>query len=232
MKLKGKVFKFGNDINTDEIIPARYLNTSDPAELALYCMEDADPEFVKKKSEGDMIVAGDNFGCGSSREHAPIAIKAAGISCVIAKSFARIFYRNCINIGLPIFTSPEAVEVLEEGDSVEVDVTKGEITKRRGGRTFSSEIFPGFIKDMVRKGGLIAYAIEKAESLPKPNPKKRTKPVNAVKPSGKKTVREKSAKNKAKKSTTKVMNKKTAKKVVKKTVKKVVKKKAVKKKKK
>ena len=161
MKLKGKVFKFGDDVNTDEIIPARYLNTSDPAELAKYCMEDADPEFPQKVSEGDVIVAGENFGCGSSREHAPISIKAAGVSCVIAKSFARIFYRNCINIGLPIFSSVEAAENLSEGDTVEVDSVKGTISKPNQKKPYKSEVFPEFISDMIKKGGLMAYARSK-----------------------------------------------------------------------
>ncbi|MBF0252345.1 MAG: 3-isopropylmalate dehydratase small subunit [Candidatus Omnitrophica bacterium] len=161
MKFKGKAFKFGNDINTDEIIPARYLNTADPLELAKYCMEDADPEFVKKKKKGDIIVGNLNFGCGSSREHAPISIKAAGISCVIAKSFARIFYRNCINIGLPIFTCPEIVDLIKEGDTVEVNVDKGEITVEGNDKIFKSEVFPDFIKDMIISGGLIDWANKK-----------------------------------------------------------------------
>jgi len=158
MKLKGKVFKFGDDVNTDEIIPARYLNTSDPAELAEHCMEDADSEFPQKVNEGDIIVAGENFGCGSSREHASISIKAAGVSCVIAKSFARIFYRNCINTGLSIFSSVEASENLNEGDIVEVDVSKGEISKPKQRKAYKSEVFPKFIKEMIKKGGLMAYA--------------------------------------------------------------------------
>ncbi len=158
MKLKGKVFKFGDDINTDEIIPARYLNTSDHRELAKHCMEDADPEFMKKMKKGDVIVAGDNFGCGSSREHAPIAIKAAGVSCVIAKSFARIFYRNAINIGLPIFTNSEVVDVLKESDNVEVDVNKGLIAKAKNKKTYQSEVFPGFVKEIIAAGGLMEYA--------------------------------------------------------------------------
>lgn len=125
--MKGKCWKFGNNINTDEIIPARYLNTTDVTELASHCMEDADPNFMKKIKVDDIIVAGDNFGCGSSREHAPIAIKAAKISCVIAKSFARIFFRNAINIGLPIFECPDAAEQIREGDEIEVNLTAGEI---------------------------------------------------------------------------------------------------------
>ena len=161
MKLKGKVHKFGDNINTDEIIPARHLNTSDPAELAKYCMEDADPKFVEKVQEGDVIVGGENFGCGSSREHAPIAIKAAGVSCVIAKSFARIFYRNAINIGLPIFTSPEAVENLKSGDKVSVSVAKGEILKSGRTKPFKAEVFPQFIKEIIKSGGLMEYAKRK-----------------------------------------------------------------------
>lgn len=161
MKLKGRVHKFGDDINTDEIIPARYLNTSDPAELAKYCMEDADPKFVEKVKKGDIIVGGENFGCGSSREHAPISIKAAGVSCVIAKSFARIFYRNAINIGLPIFTSPEAAEDLKDGDVVEVDADKGEIKRAKKKSAYQSESFPKFIKEIIKSGGLMAYAKKK-----------------------------------------------------------------------
>lgn len=184
MKIKGKVHKFGNNINTDEIIPARYLNTSDPEELAKHCMEDADPSFMKKMEPGDIIVAGDNFGCGSSREHAPIAIKAAGVSCVIAKNFARIFYRNAINIGLPIFTSPDAVKDLKKDDKVEVDVTAGEITKVGRRRPFATEVFPKFIKEIIRSGGLMAYA-------------EKNKPVEEVKPAKakpKKTARKKAVK--------------------------------------
>jgi len=158
MKIKGKIHRFGDDVNTDEIIPARYLNTSDPEELAKHCMEDADPKFMKKMEKGDIIMAGDNFGCGSSREHAPISIKAAGISCVIAKNFARIFYRNAINIGLPIFTSEEAVKNLKKGDIVEVNVTKGEINKSGRKTTYKAEVFPKFIKEIIRAGGLMEYA--------------------------------------------------------------------------
>ena len=158
MKIKGKVHKFGDNINMDEIIPARYLNTSDPVELAKHCMEDADSRFVKKIEQGDIIVAGDNFGCGSSREHAPIAIKAAGISCVIAKSFARIFYRNAINIALPVFTSADAVNALKKGDLVEVNVHKGEISRSKRKTIYKAEVFPGFIKEIIRSGGLMEYA--------------------------------------------------------------------------
>ena len=158
MKLKGKIHKFGDNINTDEIIPARYLNTSDPEELAKHCMEDADPKFASKVQKGDIIMGGENFGCGSSREHAPIAIKAAGVSCVIAKSFARIFYRNAINIGLPIFTSVEAVKNLKKGDTAEVDVNKGRITKAGRKTAYDAEVFPDFIKDIVKSGGLMESA--------------------------------------------------------------------------
>jgi len=161
MKLKGKTFKFGADIDTDAIIPARYLNTSNPQELAKHCMEDADPEFSGKVSAGDIIVADKNFGCGSSREHAPIAIKGAGVSCVIAKSFARIFYRNCINTGLPILESSEAVEGIEEGDSIEVDLTTGKIHNLRTGSEYQAAPFPEFMQQIMAKGGLINYVQEK-----------------------------------------------------------------------
>jgi 3-isopropylmalate/(R)-2-methylmalate dehydratase small subunit len=155
MKANGTTWKFGNDINTDEIIPARYLNTSDPAELATHCMEDADPDFMKKIAGGDIIVAGSNFGCGSSREHAPIAIKAAKISCVIAKSFARIFYRNSINIGLPIVESPEAADNIRPGDAVEVDFDRGIIRNITTGKEYHAKPFPPFMKAIIEKGGLM-----------------------------------------------------------------------------
>ncbi len=161
MKLKGKVHKFGDNINTDEIIPARYLNTSEPEELAKHCMEDADPKFIEKIKKGDIIAAGENFGCGSSREHAPIAIKAAGLSCVIAKSFARIFYRNAINIGLPIFTSKDAANVLNDGDMACVDISKGEIIKGDEKTSYKAEMFPEFIKKIIKSGGLMEYAKKK-----------------------------------------------------------------------
>lgn len=151
----GNAWKFGNDINTDEIIPARYLNTSDPKELASHCMEDADPEFMNKISRGDVIVAGNNFGCGSSREHAPIAIKAANISCVIAKSFARIFYRNSINIGLPIVESPEAAEDIKPGDKIEIDFDSGKIKNLTTGKEYTAKPFPPFMQDIISKGGLM-----------------------------------------------------------------------------
>lgn len=155
--MKGHAWKFGNNIDTDLIIPARYLSTSDPEELAKYAMQDADPEWVDKMKKGDFIIAGDNFGCGSSREHAPIALKAAGVSAVIAKSFARIFYRNAINIGLPILESPEAAEKIKEGDLIEVDLASGEIKDISTGRTFRAQPFPEFMQKIIKAGGLINY---------------------------------------------------------------------------
>lgn len=155
MKVKGTVFKYGNDVDTDVIIPARYLNTTSELELASHCMEDIDKDFVKKVQKGDIMVAQDNFGCGSSREHAPIAIKASGISIVIANSFARIFYRNSINIGLPILECPEAVANISAGDFVSVDLTKGLIVNETTGKTFQAEPFPEFIQNIIDKGGLI-----------------------------------------------------------------------------
>lgn len=155
MDAKGRVFKYGNNIDTDVIIPARYLNTTDHKELASHCMEDIDKDFVNNVSPGDIIVAGDNFGCGSSREHAPIAIKAAGVSCVIAKTFARIFYRNAINIGMPIMECPKAAEAISAGDEVEVDFSKGEIHDITTGEVFQAAPFPDFIKDIIDAGGLL-----------------------------------------------------------------------------
>lgn len=159
--LKGKVWTFGDDVDTDAIIPARYLNTFDPGELALHCMEDADPTFAAKVSPGDIIVAGKNFGCGSSREHAPLAIKAAGVSCVIAESFARIFYRNAINIGLPILESAQAAATLQEGRQVEINLEEGKISDLSSGRTFTAVPFPPFMQGIMAKGGLINYIREK-----------------------------------------------------------------------
>lgn len=159
--LKGKVWTFGDDVDTDAIIPARYLNTSDPQELALHCMEDADPSFSSKITPGDIIVAGKNFGCGSSREHAPLAVKGAGVSCVIAKSFARIFYRNAINIGLPILEAEEAAAFLKEGQQVEIDLEEGKISELSSGRTFTAVPFPPFMQEIMAKGGLINYIREK-----------------------------------------------------------------------
>ena len=160
MKIKGKVWKFGKNIDTDVIIPARYLNTSDPAELAKHCMEDADPDFSKKIRPGDIIVAGKNFGCGSSREHAPIALKAAGIGCVIAPSFARIFYRNAFNMGLPIFECDETSGVLKQGDDVEVDADTGEIRDLTTGDVFKAQPIPPFMQELISDGGLIPHVLK------------------------------------------------------------------------
>ena len=157
MKAHGKVFKYGDNVDTDVIIPARYLNSSDPAELATHCMEDIDKEFVNKVHKGDIIVAEKNFGCGSSREHAPIAIKAAGVSCVIAETFARIFYRNAINIGLPIIECPEASKGIEDGDDVEVDFDSGMIYNRTKGTEFKGQAFPEFMQKIIKAEGLISY---------------------------------------------------------------------------
>ena len=152
----GKAWKYGDDVNTDEIIPARYLNTSDHDELAAHCMEDADKgAFLKGHQKGDVIVAGKNFGCGSSREHAPIAIKAAGVSAVIAESFARIFFRNCINIGLPILESVDAARAISAGDEVTFDLGEGEITS--GGKTYAAEPYPKELQEIVSAGGLLPY---------------------------------------------------------------------------
>ena len=156
MNAKGTVHKYGNHVDTDVIIPARYLATQDPKELASHCMEDIDKEFVNKVHTGDIMVAGVNFGCGSSREHAPIAIKASGVSCVIAASFARIFYRNAINIGLAILECPAASAAIKDGDSVSVDFDTGVITDETTGEKFQSEPFPPFIKEMIADGGLMA----------------------------------------------------------------------------
>src|SRR5690554_6054117 len=157
MKLTGRVFVFGNDIDTDAIIPARYLNKSDLEHLKAYCMEDADPSFPQKVQPGDIIVAGKNFGCGSSREHAPLAIKAAGVSVVIAATFARIFYRNAINIGLPILECPEAVERIEAGDELAVDFTSGVITNLTRNESYQGQPFPKFMQDLIAAGGLLSY---------------------------------------------------------------------------
>ena len=163
MKLRGRVWKFGADVDTDAIVPARYLNTSDPAELAKHCMEDADPEFLRKMAPGDVIVADKNFGCGSSREHAPIAIKAAGVSCVIAKSFARIFYRNAFNMGLPIFESPETYAGIEQGDEVEVDAGEGRIRNLTRGTEYRVAPIPPFMQELIADGGLMAHIAKKAK---------------------------------------------------------------------
>ena len=157
MILKGYVHKYGANVNTDEIIPARYLNTSEPKELAKYCMEDIDKDFVKKVKKGDIIVADRNFGCGSSREHAPISIKAAGVSAVIAKSFARIFFRNAINIGLPILESADAVDSIEKGDKLEIDLINGIIKNLTKKQTYKAQPFPDFMQKLMKAGGLLPY---------------------------------------------------------------------------
>ena len=157
MNAKGTVFKYGDNVDTDVIIPARYLNSSDPKELATHCMEDIDKEFVTKVKTGDIIVASKNFGCGSSREHAPIAIKANGVSCVIAETFARIFYRNAINIGLPIMECPEAAKAINAGDTVSVNFDTGEIFDETTGQTFKGQPFPEFMQKIINSEGLLNY---------------------------------------------------------------------------
>ena len=161
MKAQGTVFKFGDNVDTDVIIPARYLNSSDPKELAQHCMEDIDKDFVKKVSKGDIIVANKNFGCGSSREHAPIAIKAAGVSCVIAETFARIFYRNAINIGLPIIECEEAAKAIEAGDEVEIDFDSGMIYNKTKGTSYQGQPFPEFMQKIIKAEGLVNYINQK-----------------------------------------------------------------------
>ncbi len=155
MKATGRVHKYGDNVDTDVIIPARYLNTTDHKELAAHCMEDIDIDFTKKVKQGDIMVAESNFGCGSSREHAPIAIKASGISCVIAKTFARIFYRNSINIGLPIIECPEAAEKINNGDEVEIDFDSGIITNKTKNETYQGTAFPEFLINIINKNGLL-----------------------------------------------------------------------------
>ncbi len=162
MKLEGTVFKYGDNVDTDVIIPARYLNSSDPRELAAHCMEDIDKEFTSKVKCGDIIVAEKNFGCGSSREHAPIAIKAAGVSIVIAETFARIFYRNAINIGLPIMECPDAVKEIRAGDRVEVDLDSGTVTDVTLGKSWKGQAFPPFMQNIITAGGLIPYINSKS----------------------------------------------------------------------
>ncbi len=156
MKAEGRVHKYGNNIDTDVIIPARYLNTANHKELASHCMEDIDKDFVNKVNAGDIMVAGANFGCGSSREHAPIAIKESGVSCVIAKTFARIFYRNSINIGLPILECPAASEGIEDGDEVVIDFDSGVIENKTKGESYKAQPFPQFIKDIINANGLLS----------------------------------------------------------------------------
>ncbi len=164
MKLKGKVFKYGADVNTDVIIPARYLNVSDPDELAQHCMEDIDADFLKTVQPGDIIMATTNFGCGSSREHAPLAIKAAGVSCVIARSFARIFFRNAINIGLPLLECPEAVYNTDAGDILEVDLARGKIKNLTKNMSFTAEPYPEFMAGLISAGGLIEYTKKRLDN--------------------------------------------------------------------
>ena len=161
MKLMGSVWKYGDDVDTDGIIPARYLNVSEPEDLARHCMEDVDSGFVRAVRAGDVIVAGENFGCGSSREHAPLAIKGSGVACVVAKSYARIFYRNAINIGLPILECPQAVEETQKGDLLAADLGAGTVTNLRTGRTYQVSPFPPFIMGIIQAGGLVPYTRER-----------------------------------------------------------------------
>jgi len=162
--LTGKVLKYKDNVDTDVIIPARYLNTSDPKELAAHCMEDIDKEFVNRVKPGDIMIAGKNFGCGSSREHAPIAIKESGISCIIAETFARIFYRNSINIGLPILECPQAAKEIEDGDKVTVDIKLGEIVNVTKGKRYQAQPFPPFMMELMEVGGLINFVKAKMAS--------------------------------------------------------------------
>ncbi len=162
--LKGKVHKYGADVNTDVIIPARYLNVSEPAHLAQHCMEDIDKDFVSRVQPGDMIVATTNFGCGSSREHAPLCIKASGISCIIAKSFARIFFRNAVNIGLPLLECSQAVDNTEAGDILEVDLSTGKIKNLTRGLEFTAKPYPQFMAELISAGGLIQYTKKRLAS--------------------------------------------------------------------
>jgi len=157
MKISGRIWKFGDNIDTDAIIPARYLNIWEPQGLAAHCMEDADPGFMKKMRPGDILVGGENFGCGSSREHAPIAIKAAGIACVVAKNFARIFYRNAFNMGLPIFEAPDAVDEIEAGDRLAVDMERGSLRNETKGKEYRFTPIPPFMRELVASGGLLNY---------------------------------------------------------------------------
>ncbi len=165
MQLKGKVHKFGADVNTDVIIPARYLNVSEPGELAKHCMEDIDPKFTAKVKFGDVIVATTNFGCGSSREHAPLAIKACGVSCIIAQSFARIFFRNAINIGLPLLEYTESLDVIEDGDILEVDLSTGVIKNITKNKTVMANPYPEFMMDIIDANGLIEYTKHRLQEI-------------------------------------------------------------------
>ena len=161
MPLKGTVHKYGANVDTDAIIPARYLNLDEPADLASHCMEDIDADFIKRVKAGDIIVADTNFGCGSSREHAPVAIKASGISCVIAKSFARIFFRNAINIGLPLLECEEAVDSIQAGDMLEVDLVSGKITSLSSNKNFMARPYPDFMMQVIKAGGLVEHTRKK-----------------------------------------------------------------------
>ena len=163
--LKGKVHKYGANVDTDAIIPARYLNVSDPVELAKHCMEDIDPGFVKRVKAGDIIMATTNFGCGSSREHAPLAIKASGVSCVIARSFARIFFRNAINIGLPVLECAEAVDNTESGQTLEIDLASGKIRNLNNGQEFNAEPYTEFMAELISAGGLIEYTKKRLKGV-------------------------------------------------------------------
>ena len=162
--LKGTVHKYGANVDTDAIIPARYLNVSEPAELAKHCMEDIDKDFVKRVKRGDIMIATTNFGCGSSREHAPLAIKAAGISCIIAKSYARIFFRNAINIGLPLLECDQAVDETKAGDNLEVDLSNGRIKNLTNGMEFKAKAYPDFMAELIAAGGLVEYTKKRLES--------------------------------------------------------------------
>jgi 3-isopropylmalate/(R)-2-methylmalate dehydratase small subunit len=162
--LRGRTWKYGDNVDTDVIIPARYLNVSDTAELARHCMEDLDSVFVDKVQQGDVIVAGENFGCGSSREHAPLAIKGSGVSCVVARSFARIFYRNAINVGLPILESPAAVDGIEAGQEVEIDLEAGRIRNLATGQVYQAEPYPPFMMAIIQAGGLVPYTQARIEA--------------------------------------------------------------------
>lgn len=164
MTITGQVWKYGDNVDTDAIIPARYLNTTSEAELASHCMEDIDRSFASKVKPGDIIVAGKNFGCGSSREHAPVAIKASGVSCVIAETFARIFFRNAINIGLPILECPEAVREIEAGQALEIDLAEGRIRNLATGREYQASAYPPFMLELIEAGGLVEYTYRKLHS--------------------------------------------------------------------
>jgi 3-isopropylmalate dehydratase small subunit len=170
MKIEGRVWKFGSDVDTDAIIAARYLNQSDPVELAKHTMEDERPEFPREVKKGDILVAGRNFGCGSSREHAPLALKTAGVSCLVAESFARIFYRNGFNIGLPLLESPEASESIRDGDRVRVDFNTGEIYNLTQKKSFSAKPIPKFMLDLIKDGGLIPHLKKKSKKTKKRQP--------------------------------------------------------------